>query len=229
MKHFFNYCLVVFLTLVLVAGINESWSQHRANVLFVPVQNKIDLWANNLEKPTKEEWKEVLSYIDEAVSLQSSMPEYYLSKAKVLEWGWFLGLAVEEDLAQLPNLYKKAQQLRPLWGQAYADEAWYWQFIGHDDSKTSMLLSTALKLSPYIPEVMFRHLTVELRRWHLLTPQEKLTLYNNTKLLFTSSLKNRTLGLIRSNNKQHLFCLFFRQQIDLPARLVRDLESQLCR
>lgn len=219
---------VLVLLALLGWGILAVWQQYRANLLYVPVQTQINHWADGASVPTKAQWQQTLEAIDEATQLQPRMADYQLTKAKVLEWGWYLQFAEPSQVSQLPSLYQAAQHLRPRWAQAYADEAWYWYFIGQQESKSLAALQTAYQLGPFVPEVLFRGLTVQLQRWPQLSLVDRAELFKQLKWLFATDLRQRLIRLVKANQREKVACLFLRQQQDLPRALLREVNTQFC-
>lgn len=216
------------IVVLLSAAMSLASNQYRANLLYVPVQNQINRWAESNTKPTKEQWQQALFAITQAVELQPLMAEYQLTNAKLLEWGWYLQYAEPAELAVLPSLYLSAQQLRPRWAQAYADEAWYWFFIAGQPEKSAELLQQAYQLGPFVPEVLFRGLTIQLQRWPELTISERSAVLIQIKTLFLTDMRRRVIQLIHLNNRHKVACLYLRQQIDLPPSVLREAKRQFC-
>lgn len=224
-KRTISLMVIVVLLSAVIALISR---QYRANLLYVPVQNQIDRWAESTTKPTKEQWQQALVAIKQAVELQPLMADYQLTNAKVLEWGWYLQYAEAAELAALPSLYQSAQLRRPRWAQAYADEAWFWFFIGGQPQKSTVLLQQAYRLGPFVPEVLFRGLTIQLQRWPQLTISERAAVLLQLKTLFLTDMRRRTIQLIQLNKRQKVACLYLRQQKDFPASLLREANKQFC-
>lgn len=218
----------VMIVVLLCYAIALVWQQYRAHVLYVPVQTQINRWADSTDKPTPQQWLQVFAAIDEATRLQPLMAEYQLSKAKVLEWGWYWRFAEPKQLSDLPSLYQKAQQLRPRWAQAYADEAWYWFFIGQNTATSTAKLNEAFQLGPFVPEVLFRGLTIQLQQWPELSVPERAVVLKHIKLLFETDLRRRLVELIRLNQRQKVACLYLRQQQNFADSLRREVNRQFC-
>lgn len=218
---------VVLISLLLIA-MTLIGRQYQANMHYVPINAQISRWADGVEHPTLEQWQSALSAIEVACRLQPNNADYILTKAKVLEWGWFLQYAKPEQLNELPQLYTLAQKLRPRWAQAYADEAWYWYFVAHNEQRSEQLLQKAYQLGPYVPEVLFRGLTVELQLWSTLQVEQRLRVFQKMKLLYPTDLRRRLVRLIQLNQQQKVACLYLRQQKDLPDWALRDINKQFC-
>lgn len=220
--------LCALLAILLLSALSYLAFVHfQANSLVVPVQQQIQRWADG-EEPSDAQWQQALTQIEQAVTLTPGQAEYQLTQAKVIEWGWYKGYATTETVAKLPSLYQQAMDLRPQWAQVYADAAWYWFFIKAQPERALGYLTTAYQRGPYLPEVLFRGVTIELQAWPSLSTAQKAAVLQRIKLLYRSDLHGRLLTLLKRNGKSKVACLYLRQQVEFSAEQRQQITSQLC-
>lgn len=219
--------LILFALVVLFALGFNAVKHFKANSRMVPVQQQIQRWANGQE-PDHVQWQQALAQIQQAVNLTPDQAEYQLTLAKVIEWGWYKQYAEAERVAELPRLYQRAIELRPQWPQAYADAAWYWFFIEAKPDRAFEYLNQAYRLGPYLPEVLFRGLTIELQAWQGLTMTQKAAVLQRVKLVYRSDLHGRLLTLLKRSGKSNVACLYLRQQTEFSTEQKQQITHQLC-
>ncbi len=220
--------LCALLAILLLSALSYLAFVHvQANSLVIPIQQQIQRWADG-EEPSHAQWQQALTQIEQAVALTPGQAEYQLTQAKVIEWGWYKGYATTETVAKLPLLYQQAMDLRPQWAQAYADAAWYWFFIKAQPERAFGYLTLAYQRGPYLPEVLFRGVTIELQAWPSLSTVQKAAVLQRIKLLYRSDLHGRLLTLLQRNAKSKLACLYLRQQVEFSTEQRQQITSQLC-
>ncbi|MDT0595957.1 VpsP family polysaccharide biosynthesis protein [Glaciecola petra] len=160
-----NRVLLLFMILVCVVGIFNAFRFGAANLDYYSVRNSIDLWSENGQTQTKEEYESAKRAIKTARILHSSNPLYIELTGQITEWGQVSGLDADKSLLDAKADYLKATTLRPMWPVSWANLAMLkWRLQEFDDEMLGYL-EKANELGPQSREV------------HLLYSQLGLTLY----------------------------------------------------
>ena len=193
--------LCMFLIFVCIVGIFNAFRFGTASLDYYSVRNSIELWSQEGQTQTLEDYENAKSSIKMARMLHSSNPLYVELTGQINEWGNVSGLDTQQSLLSAKEQYLSATKLRPLWPVTWANLALLkWRLQEFDEEMLSYL-EKADQLGPQSSEV------------HILYSKLGLTLYKANHpfyLNINDKVRSRVVNALKSHSARDGFRDFIR-------------------
>ena len=202
-----HYFILSLLLLISLYCISSAFKRGIANVWYFNAEFSLNETVN--EKAIKDEsnYKQVLTSIIKAQSLDTKHPHYAHMVGRIMHWGVDLGYKDKAQLEEITQWYLLATQLRPLWPDPWVDLLRLNNFLYGYNANTKYYIEQALATGPYTDLVTIGTIQVWLLNWSELSGKERELLFKQFDIATKQKeVLYQVLQFAKSIYRENLLC-----------------------